>query len=329
MKVSHIICSRNRAAQLRITLSKLDCKSLARNNVQLVLVDSASDDETLAIMEDYARQSPVAVCVSHADRIGHSIALNVGVAASNGELIIFTDDDCYLDENYYDALLREFDPTKHQYGTGQILLFDPSDDRRVATISFSFSQKLTIPPRSVLPAGMVQGANMFFLRQVFERVGYFSEDLGPGTSFNCADIELASRASSAGFVGVMLPNVIVHHHHRRRPGSAESDAMLRGYAAGRGAYYAIGITRGINEIWQLWARLFASKGQMPDALAMQLELEFRGAADYLKHYLEKKQMLRPIEPDERTAIGPGKVSRNAPCPCGSGKKFKHCHGAPV
>ena len=25
----------------------------------------------------------------------------------------------------------------------------------------------------------------------------------------------------------------------------------------------------------------------------------------------------------------GKISRNAPCPCGSGKKFKHCHGALV
>ena len=23
----------------------------------------------------------------------------------------------------------------------------------------------------------------------------------------------------------------------------------------------------------------------------------------------------------------GKVQRNAPCPCGSGRKFKHCHGA--
>jgi preprotein translocase subunit SecA len=22
----------------------------------------------------------------------------------------------------------------------------------------------------------------------------------------------------------------------------------------------------------------------------------------------------------------GKVSRNAPCPCGSGLKYKHCHG---
>ncbi|WP_415665627.1 SEC-C metal-binding domain-containing protein [Zymomonas mobilis] len=23
----------------------------------------------------------------------------------------------------------------------------------------------------------------------------------------------------------------------------------------------------------------------------------------------------------------GKISRNAPCPCGSGKRYKHCHGA--
>jgi preprotein translocase subunit SecA len=23
----------------------------------------------------------------------------------------------------------------------------------------------------------------------------------------------------------------------------------------------------------------------------------------------------------------GKVSRNAVCPCGSGRKYKHCHGA--
>jgi preprotein translocase subunit SecA len=25
----------------------------------------------------------------------------------------------------------------------------------------------------------------------------------------------------------------------------------------------------------------------------------------------------------------GKVRRNAPCPCGSGKKYKHCHGSVV
>ena len=40
------------------------------------------------------------------------------------------------------------------------------------------------------------------------------------------------------------------------------------------------------------------------------------------------------EPDTRTlAIDPknpatwGKIARNDTCPCGSGKKYKHCHGA--
>ena len=36
-----------------------------------------------------------------------------------------------------------------------------------------------------------------------------------------------------------------------------------------------------------------------------------------------------VRPDQRQASNPaswGKVSRNEACPCGSGKKFKHCHG---
>ncbi|MCE7030343.1 preprotein translocase subunit SecA [Jiella avicenniae] len=39
------------------------------------------------------------------------------------------------------------------------------------------------------------------------------------------------------------------------------------------------------------------------------------------------------EPADRSALDPnapetwGRVGRNEPCPCGSGKKFKHCHGA--
>ena len=33
-----------------------------------------------------------------------------------------------------------------------------------------------------------------------------------------------------------------------------------------------------------------------------------------------------VTPDPNDPATWGKVSRNAPCPCGSGKKFKHCHG---
>jgi preprotein translocase subunit SecA len=34
----------------------------------------------------------------------------------------------------------------------------------------------------------------------------------------------------------------------------------------------------------------------------------------------------PVAPGEDPYAGMG-ISRNAPCPCGSGQKYKHCHGA--
>jgi preprotein translocase subunit SecA len=35
--------------------------------------------------------------------------------------------------------------------------------------------------------------------------------------------------------------------------------------------------------------------------------------------------VRPAR-DPKDPTSWGKVGRNEPCPCGSGKKFKHCHG---
>jgi preprotein translocase subunit SecA len=33
-----------------------------------------------------------------------------------------------------------------------------------------------------------------------------------------------------------------------------------------------------------------------------------------------------LERDPANPATWGKVGRNEPCPCGSGKKYKHCHG---
>ena len=35
----------------------------------------------------------------------------------------------------------------------------------------------------------------------------------------------------------------------------------------------------------------------------------------------------PVDPNDPATWS--KVQRNAPCPCGSGRKYKHCHGALV
>jgi preprotein translocase subunit SecA len=41
---------------------------------------------------------------------------------------------------------------------------------------------------------------------------------------------------------------------------------------------------------------------------------------------QPQQARRNGKADPRDPTTWGKVSRNAPCPCGSGKKYKHCHG---
>jgi GT2 family glycosyltransferase len=284
--LSHIICSRNRATQLETTLAKLDRESIARHNVELLLVGLPSDEATISVMEAYAKQARTATHVLRQDRPGASVARNLGARAATSNLFVFTDDDCYLEKNFYDALRADFDPSTYHYGVGQVLLFDPSDDRRIAIVPIG--EKRVIQPRSLLPAGLIAAANLFVVRQVFERLGGFSEDLGPGTPFGCEDIEFGTRASLAGYIGVLLPSVIVYHHHGRKPGTPESEAILHEYDTGRGSYYAIQLTRGINEGWQLWSRLSATQGPMPHSLAVRLEREFRGAADYLKYYLSGK-----------------------------------------
>jgi preprotein translocase subunit SecA len=44
----------------------------------------------------------------------------------------------------------------------------------------------------------------------------------------------------------------------------------------------------------------------------------------------EKQARTPQQPGAPAAVAPAspkpKVARNAPCPCGSGKKYKQCHG---
>ena len=54
-----------------------------------------------------------------------------------------------------------------------------------------------------------------------------------------------------------------------------------------------------------------------------------GSTGLIQSQLPPLQIVRPEAADlgEDPASWGGRVSRNAPCPCGSGNKYKHCHGA--
>jgi hypothetical protein len=70
---------------------------------------------------------------------------------------------------------------------------------------------------------------------------------------------------------------------------------------------------------------------------LQEVCEDSGRPGEARQFGEQARRLRhePLRPAARPAPSPGntarmaKVGRNAPCPCGSGKKFKKCCGSPL
>ena len=79
---------------------------------------------------------------------------------------------------------------------------------------------------------------------------------------------------------------------------------------------------------------FAELPEMPDFITHHID-PFTGDDDTadidagtgnVLSRLPPLQMVEPDMPGDLATQELTQVSRNAPCPCGSGRKFKHCHG---
>ena len=249
-KASIIICSRNRAAQLGTCLDSIREDEMLATAAELVLIDNGSTDETCQIMEQHADQARYPVLVRQEPDAGLSRARNVGLDAATGDLLLFTDDDCYMDPGYIPLAVEIFESEEFDFGGGQAVLYEERD----AFVGYNlFEHRRTLEPGRFIPAGTIQGSSMIFRRRVVEEIGYFDCMLGAGTPFPCEDIDYVARASFAGFTGGQFPELIVRHDHGRRPGSDYKN-ILRSYDHGRGAYYAKNILEGRLSFLYHWPR---------------------------------------------------------------------------
>lgn len=230
--LSLVVCTRNRAVKLSRALEALTTLE-ADFAWELVLVDNGSSDRTAEVLEAFRRRWPLPVQVVSAPVEGLSRARNAGWRAAVGDVVCFTDDDCYLDAGHLRAVIAAFAAPQIGFLGGRVELFDVRD----FPISIQPSKhRREFSPGQFVPAGVVQGANMAFRRVVLETIGGFDEELGAGTDFPAEDIDAVCRTSLAGWGGVYEPSVLVLHHHERR--AREAVALKRQYDQGRGAYNA-------------------------------------------------------------------------------------------
>lgn len=234
--ISLVICTRNRAAALERCLGYVAALSYA-GAWELVVVDNGSTDATAEVVAAFARRANFPVRAVTQPIKGLSNARNAGVESAAGDIVMFTDDDCYVAPDLLDAVAAAFADPSVGFATGRVTLFDPADAE--VTINES-TTPLRFAPRRFLPAGAVKGANLAFRRaalaDIAERGVAFDPLFGSGALFPAEDADAAQRAALAGWAGVYDPALVVAHHHGRKPGDLAP--LHRDYDVGRGAFHA-------------------------------------------------------------------------------------------
>lgn len=292
VKITMIVCTRNRASRLPRFLSAIAGLEPAPFSWELLIVDHASTDDTGRVIQEFAASAVFPVRPLRADAPALSGAKNQAIAAARGEILAFTDDDCYPRPDYLLALADVFQA--HDVGVlgGRVVRHDPTD----ANVSIrDVDTPASIEPRTFVRPGTVHGANLAVRREVLAAIGGFDPLLGPGTPCVAAeDIDLVARAVWAGWQARYDPAPVVSHHHGRKPGE-EADRVRRGYDYGRGAYYTkFLLNRRARRVYLRGWYEITRRG--PRAVARQrVRRELAGGARYLVQRMLRGQAIPRFE----------------------------------
>jgi glycosyltransferase involved in cell wall biosynthesis len=228
--ISLIICTRDRSQQLVRCLESVR-RIVFERGWELIIVDNGSLDDTAAVVRKFIGSVTIPTSYVFEPIAGLGNAHNAGLKIARGEILAFTDDDCYPAPDFLSQTWTSFKDTSLGYITGRILLHDPTD--YPITINHS-TASLVFPAHSFIEPATVQGANMAFRASVLRDIGGFDPLFGPGALFNTEDLDAAARASALGWKGEYRPEVVVSHHHGRK--TADIRPLWRSYHIGIGAY---------------------------------------------------------------------------------------------
>lgn len=270
--ISLIICTKDRAKALEQCLKEIQKSDISRINAELILVDNGSSDNTGEIIRRFVENNSFPVIHVTEPKKGLSNARNAGLNAATGKIIAFTDDDCYIEKNYFFSVTRAFEDVDYDYFGGRIMRYYKADAFYACNEKNAFEP---IKSKSFIPAGLIQGANMAFTEKLIKKVGLFDPILGAGAQFRCEDVDYIARASYLGFSGAHVPEVIVWHHHGRKEGD-NLENIKRENDYSRGAYYAKQFSNGYKWIIYHWLKTtWQLRGHH------HLRDELKGAFDYL------------------------------------------------
>ncbi|HEY6329784.1 MAG TPA: glycosyltransferase [Blastocatellia bacterium] len=217
-RLSVVIATYNRAGDLLESLESFR-GIRARYAWELIVVDNNSNDDTRILVEEVARDFPVDLRYVFEAEQGRCAALNSGIRAARGDIILTTDDDVRVEYNWLDNAVDALDGLGCDYVGGKVLpLWEkarpnwiPENAGRlwavIALLDYG-SQPIEFGQRYV-PLGV----NMAFRRSCFEAAGFWDNRLGrkAGTLLGQEVREWTVRARAAGLKGFYWPELSIRH----------------------------------------------------------------------------------------------------------------------
>jgi glycosyltransferase involved in cell wall biosynthesis len=237
------IPTHNRAGTLRETLASVAALAIpAGVDVDCIVVDNGSSDDTASVVERFARDATLRVRRVFEARLGSSFARNRAVVETASEYIFFIDDDVIVERDWAAELLSSIRTRDLDAVCGMVLprWSSPPPD----WLGPSLWVKLAVHDQRAIAAaapGAIEqlvnyfSANVGFKRSAFERYGNFREDLGVvgGNPISGEDTELFARIISKGGAIGFAPRAIVHH-------LIPPERMTRAYLRRKSFAYGVG-----------------------------------------------------------------------------------------
>ena len=217
--VTIVVCTRDRAEALALVLDDLARQAVPEDTGwEVLVVDNGSTDGTAELVAKRIAEGGIALRCVHEPRAGKSHALNRGIEAAAGAILVFTDDDVRIPPGWLAAMLAPFDDPGCMGVAGAVRprwLRDPprwasdAEPYRMMAAIVQYWQGAEPRDATVPPIG----ANAAWRREVFRRHGGFRTDLGPAGSASPLgeDTELGLRMLSRGERVRYAPAAVISH----------------------------------------------------------------------------------------------------------------------
>ena len=193
--ISVVIATKDRAPYLERALASLAQQTNAPG-FEVIVADNGSTDATPSVVENALRTVPYRLRRVDAGHANRSLARNVGIAASTGDVIVFVDDDVWLPAHFlgaHDAAQRAGRVPRAV--TGPIINVS-SYDERPRPMPANFSSAFFCTCNASVPASALRA------------IGGFDENFN---LYGWEDTELGMRLRTAGLEHTFAWDAFLYH----------------------------------------------------------------------------------------------------------------------